>query len=234
MRRWWWSVVVFAAAAVLVPSSSYAQQTFGMHVGWFSPRGEHARAPGDVLFNDLFNDFYSLDFEVNDFRNVTFGADWLVGLGDYLEAGVGAGLYVKTVHSRYFHLFEDDGTEIEQDLRLRNIPLTGTLRFLPLGRRSAVEPYVGAGIGLFAWEYSEVGEFVDTFDDTVFLDRFAASGWAVGPVVLGGVRFPLGGGSLGMEVRYQNAEGDLPEDEFLGSVIDLSGFNYLATFNIRF
>ena len=33
---------------------------------------------------------------------------------------------------------------------------------LPAVGRGGVEPYVGAGIGVFNWRYSEVGEFVDT------------------------------------------------------------------------
>ena len=58
---------------------------------------------------------------------------------------------------------------------------------------------------------------------------------AVGPVILGGVRFPVGKWDIGGEIRYQDAEGDLPTDQgFSGSKIDLKGFNYLVTFNIRF
>jgi hypothetical protein len=75
---------------------------------------------------------------------------------------------------------------------------------------------------------------VDAFDGTVFQDRFIGSGSTVGPVVLGGVRFPVGAGTLGGEVRYQNADADLPTDEFLGTTLDLGGFNYLVTFNVGF
>ena len=66
-----------------------------------------------------------------------------------------------TVHSVYDQKVRDDGREIEQDLKLRIVPLSATVRFLPIGR-GGVEPYVGAGIGAFNWHYSEVGEFIDT------------------------------------------------------------------------
>ena len=46
-----------------------------------------------------------------------------------------------------------NGSEIEQELKLRIVPLTATVRFLPIGHGS-VEPYVGAGIGAFNWRYS--------------------------------------------------------------------------------
>ena len=39
---------------------------------------------------------------------------------------------------------------------------------------------------------------------------------------------------IGGEVRYQQAEGDLDELDFLGPKIDLGGFSYLATFGVRF
>ena len=43
------------------------------------------------------------------------------------------------------------------------------------------------------------------------------------------------GFAVGGEVRYQSAVADLPADQdFTGSKIDLGGFNYLLTFNVRF
>jgi opacity protein-like surface antigen len=110
-----------------------------------------------------------------------------------------------------------NGSEIAQDLKLRIAPITGTVRVLPFGRSRPVQPYLGAGIAGVAYRYSEVGDFVDFTDRSVFADRFVAKGTAVGPVVLGGLRFALGDQrALGGEVRYQKAEADL-SDDFLGS-----------------
>ena len=80
--------------------------------------------------------------------------------------------------------------EIEQDLKLRQIPMSATVRFLPLGRTRSVQPYIGAGIGAINWRYTETGEFVD-FNDEIFRANFEADGTEVGPVILGGVRFPV-------------------------------------------
>ena len=97
-----------------------------------------------------------------------------------------------------------------------------------------MQPYIGGGIGLFKWRYSESGEFVD-FDSTIFRETYIGDGTEVGPVILGGVRFPLGSWDIGGEIRYQDAEGELPSDQgFSGSKIDLKGFSYLLTFNVRF
>jgi len=41
--------------------------------------------------------------------------------------------------------------------------------------------------------------------------------------------------SIGGEIRYQYAKGDLPLDQnFAGDKIDLGGFSYLATVKLRF
>jgi hypothetical protein len=227
-------VSLSALLTVLAPAAADAQQSISLNFGGFSPRGLDARSDDDVLVSNLFNGNDSLDFDVKDFNGATVGLEWLAALGPNVEAGLGIGVYRRTVPTVYAFLVEDDFSEIEQDLRLRIVPFTATLRFLPFGRETAVQPYIGAGVGAFAWRYSEVGEFVDPFDGQIFQDRFIASGSSVGPLILGGLRFPAGPWTIGGEVRYQNAEGELPEDDFLGPTIDLGGFNYLLTLNLNF
>lgn len=222
--------LVLLAALLALPSPSAAQQSFSLHFGGFAPRGEDARSADDVLLNNL--DF--LAFNLEDFNGGTIGGEWLVALGETVEAGLGIGFYRKTVPSVYADFVNENGSEIEQDLRLRVVPFTATIRFLPLGRRAALQPYLGAGVGVFAWRYSETGEFVDFRDGAIFRDRFTGSGSAAGPVVLGGLRFPVGSWDIGGEIRYQNADAELDDQDFFGSVVDLGGFNYLVTFNVRF
>ncbi len=120
-----------------------------------------------------------------------------------------------------------------QDLRLRVVPFSATVRFLPMGRNRAIEPYIGAGVGIFSWRYSETGQFLAT-DNSIFRDSFTATGSATGPVILGGVRVPIGPVGVGGEIRYQAADGDLPGDQgFAGTKIDLGGWNYAFTLSFR-
>jgi hypothetical protein len=230
------------AAAVMTPSIASAQQSLNFSIGGFVPRGEDGRSNDDVLVNN--RDF--LAFDIKDFNGATFGAEWLTGLGKYFEAGLGMGFYSETVPAIYPGFVNDDGTEIEQDIKLRVAPFTATIRFLPLGhRKGGIEPYIGGGVGVFAWRYSETGQFlgeqipcapgIQGPCHTIFRDSFSSDGAATGPVILGGIRVPIGSWGAGFEVRHQSAEGKIPaEQDFAGTTIDLGGFTYNFTVNVRF
>lgn len=221
---------VFVGLFAIAPSAALAQQSLTLSLGGFVVAGEDARADGDVLVanRDI------LSFDVADFSGGSIGIEWVLGLGEFFEGGLGAGFTSRTVPSVYADLVNRNGDEIEQDLKLRVAPFTATVRVLPFGRSRAVQPYVGGGIGLFSYRYSEVGEFVDFTDRSVFRDQFVAKGSEVGPVAVAGVRFPIGDAwSLGGEVRYQRASADL-SDDFLGTTLDLSGWHYLATVRVKF
>jgi opacity protein-like surface antigen len=117
------------------------------------------------------------------------------------------------------------------------VPVTATVRFLPLGRAAPVEPYIGGGVGFINWRYSETGEFVDSSDGSIFRATYEADGTAVGPVIVGGVRFPAGDAFMvGAEYKWQKAEGDTnpAESQLLGNKIDLGGSSLNFTFHIRF
>ena len=226
--------VVFAAllafavtAGVARPVS--AQQTLTLQIGAFIPKGEDARVAGDVL---TINRQYLL-FDLGDFSGFLVGGDWALALGEYLEAGAGFGFYQETVPAVYAEWINEDGSEIVQDLKLRIMPATAVVKILPLGSRRAFQPYVGAGLGIYFWRYSESGEFLAT-DGSIFRDSYVQSGTSVGPVAVFGLRGRVSQSAIiGMEGRYQWGEGQLSQD-FLGEKIDLGGFSILATFGYRF
>jgi len=233
MRRLVFAAVVALVVGVAAAPPASAQQMLNIYVGGFSPRGEDARVPNDVLVNDLLLD--GLAFNISDFATATVGAEYLVGLGDRFEAGLGIGFQTRSVPSFYANEFNTDtGGDIEQTLKLRIVPFSATFRFLPLGHNDGLQPYIGAGVGVFAWRYSESGEFLDRSTNNIYADTIVASGSEVGPLVLGGVRFPIGALGVGGEIRWQRAKANLPADQFLGSTIDLGGVNYLFTLNFKF
>jgi hypothetical protein len=229
--------LLLAGAVLGQADLARAQQTVNFSLGYFTLRGEDARVEGDVLNGN--RDF--LTFDIGDFNGASVGGEWLIPFGDYLEGGIGISFSRKTVASVYTEFVDDDGTEIEQDLRLRLVPIAFTVRFTPLGRTSAVQPYIGAGLGIINWRYSESGEFVDfNQGGVIFREQFVADGSATGPVVVGGVRFVGDAMSVGGELRYHAA--DVTDDGFdewyVGFPeprrLDIGGWTYNFTIGLRF
>jgi hypothetical protein len=231
-------IIMGMAVAVLCAGAQQAraQQTLNFTLGYFSVRGEDARTTGDVLTSDR----TFLTFDVKDFNGPTIGGEWLVPFGNYLEGGAGVSFSRRTVPSIYTDFIAPEGGEIAQDLRLRMVPISFTVRALPLGQSSPIQPYIGGGLAVINWRYSESGEFADFSNGgELFTDTFVGSGHATGPVALGGIRFSGDRAAAGFEVRYQSAKADLPASEFASSSnpaprIDLGGWTYQLTAGVRF
>jgi hypothetical protein len=231
-RSAWAVAFVVAVGLVSADVASAQQQTFNFSLGYFAVRGEDARVDGDALVEN--RELYLFDF--SDFGSASLNAEYLIGIGDYFEAGAGIGFTSRGVDTIYDDFVRPDGTEIEQELKLRVVPMTATIRLLPLGRFATFQPYVGGGIGIYNWRYAETGDFIDFSvpGRPIFRDSYVESGTSIGPVAVFGARVPLGSMTIGGEVRYQKAEGDLDTRDFLGPKIDLGGFHYLATIGVRF
>ncbi|MEQ1758870.1 MAG: hypothetical protein ABL986_11170 [Vicinamibacterales bacterium] len=219
------------AAVVGAATPAHAQQTFNLTLGGFVPNGQDARESGDVL---TANHEY-LVFDFKDFNNATVGGEWLVAAGPFVEFGAGLSFYRRTVPTVYRDYIASDRSEIEQSLKLRLVPVTFTARLVPTGQSSPIQPYVGAGVALVNWRYSEFGDFVDFGSPSLVVrpGTFVANGTEVAPVVLGGVRLAGDVITFGGEVRYQKAAADLG-NEFAGPKLDLGGWTYQATLGIRF
>jgi hypothetical protein len=227
-----WAVAGIVTASLLSATPAFAQQqSLNVNFGLFTVRGEDARVAGDALVEN--RDIYLFDF--SDFNSGSIGAEYLFGIGEYLEAGAGIGFTSRSVDTIYDGFTRPGGDEIEQTLKLRIVPMTATARILLLGRSTPFQPYVGGGIGIFNWRYSETGDFIDFSvpGRPIFRESYTATGTSVGPVAVFGARFPIGNATMGGEVRYQKAEGDLDTRDFLGPKIDLGGFHYSATIGWR-
>ncbi|HEY3045544.1 MAG TPA: hypothetical protein VGJ39_16050 [Vicinamibacterales bacterium] len=228
--------VLLVSGFIAAPDAS-AQQSVNFLIGGFTPRAIDARPDDDVLvqngiFLSTLNQRRGID--IGEFNHVTVGGEWLFALTPYVEGGLGIGFYQRSVPTLYTDLVNKNGTDIEQTLKLRIVPFTATVRLVPFGNDQPIQPYIGVGVGVYRWRYSETGQFVDA-QNNVFTGNFVGSGGATGPTILGGVRVPIGSAGVGFEIRHQSAEGKLPADQgFAGSKIDLGGYNYLFTVNFRF
>lgn len=228
-----WTALVLCGVLASASPAMAQQQTVNFTFGGFVPRGEDGRVDGDVLTeNRTF-----LVFEVDEFTSFTAGVEWLFPIGGFVEGGAGVSFTNRTVPTVYQCCVDNNGFEIEQELKLRRIPIDLTLRVTPLGPSSPVQVYFGGGLSLISWRYSETGDFIDFNNDgEVFRDSFVGSGTEAGVVLLGGVRFQGRGAAGGFEVKYHKADAsfDADDDEFAGSRIDLGGWTYQGTLGFRF
>ena len=242
------SCVLVCIAVLAGTSSAYAQRTapafssadeakhtVNFTFGLFTPFKDDARVEGDVLnANSTFLEMPPVGsgFDIDEFRSGTFGVEWLIPIGSFVEAGAGLSYQKKTVDTIYADFFDSDGSEIDQELSLRQVPLSFTVRGGLFGD-SPVQPYGGLGFNITRWKYSEIGEFIGE-NDLIFDGEFEADGWSTAPVFLVGVKFAGDAFAVGIEFRrVWNAEGDLPT-EFFGSKIDLGGSIVQGTLGVRF
>ena len=228
-----WKGLVLCTALASASPALAQQQTVNFTIGGFVPRGEDARVAGDVLVADR----SFLVFNVDEFKSANVGVEWLFPIGNFVEGGASLSFTRRTVPTVYTCCVDNSGNEIEQELRLRRIPLDFTLRVLPFSNSSPVQVYFGGGVSVIPWRYSETGDFIDFNNNrNVFRDTFVGTGTATGGVALAGVRFQSRSTTGGFEVKYHKAESSFGsnDDEFAGTKIDLGGWTYQATIGLRF
>jgi outer membrane protein W len=225
----------FALVALALAAPASAQIVQGVHFGGgvFWPRGYSGRTAGDVLVTDLNppNSIDALSFQIGDLTSGQVFGEYVLEFGTHIEAAAGVSYYQGTADSVSTGFTHPDGSEIRQQLRLRVVPITGLVRFLPFGKPSHVQPYVGAGVSALPFRYTESGEFVDSSDLSqypnlgTFPATYVGTGTSVGGVFVAGVRVPLRGDIWGLtfEWRYQAGTGDIANQGFLADKVDLGG-----------
>ena len=220
------------------PASAQIVHGLQISAGAFVPHGYDSRGSGDTLVGNLDDlDFRGCEVDpitscIHRFNGANISGEWVVGVGDHVEFGAGLGFYSRTVHSYYRDYTFPDQTDINQDLQLRIVPVTGVVRFLA-GHPGPFQPYVGVGVSALNYRYSETGTFIDftQLDATgafvTYPEHYVATGTAFGPVVLAGFRAPVKGDiwAFTTEWRYQAGSGSTggPTSGFVGPRIDLGG-----------
>ena len=89
-------------------------------------RRQHRRLPAEgrggraTATTCCANNLSFLVFDIADFNGPAVGGDFFVSVGSFVEVGVGLGYYQRTVPTVYDRFVDEDGTEIEQDMKLRD------------------------------------------------------------------------------------------------------------------
>ncbi|MDA1091699.1 MAG: hypothetical protein O3A25_00300 [Acidobacteria bacterium] len=218
---------LFLVASVLaVAVRADAQQVIGVSVGPFTVAPDSSRSAEDVLRANT--EFQT--FDIGDFNNVAVGGDWMLVFGEYVEAGAGFEVYQKSVAGT--DPTPTSGNNLALDMTVRTISVPITARVFPLRRTGRVQPYVGGGVAIHFWRYTE--ERVLT--SGIFSGRSSAidQGIALGPVVFGGARVPVGPTlSIGGELRYRAKDARLNGPVFAGTTLDLGGVSTVVTVQFR-
>ena len=205
---------LLAACCWFRAAPAAAQQTLNFSLGYFTARGEDARverrrAQREPHLPRVRRRATSTAPSV--------GGEWLVPLGEYFEGGRGRQLLAPHGAERLpglrRHRRHRDRAGPAAAASCRSRSRSACCRS---DSRHALQPYFGAGLGIFNWRYSESGEFIDFGTGReIFRDQFVADGNETGPSSLGGIRFAGETVSAGGEIRYHSADADL-DDRFAG------------------
>ena len=199
------------------------------------------RANSDIYtFNEE-----QLTLDSGSFTSGLFGMDFGWSLNNRVDVVFGFEYSSSSPVSEFRDFVDEFGAPITQQTRLRQVPLTASVRFNLIERGRSVGsyawiantavPYVGGGGGIQWWRYEQFGDFVDFADFTIFTDHFLTQGWEPVVHVFGGVDVSLSPRFvLNFEARYGWANGQMAP-AFVGfEPIDLAGFRGTVGASFRF
>ena len=205
---------------------------------------------GGWAFNRTNGEIYDfltdeLTLSNSDFDAPAFTVDFSWRLISWLDVVFGveySGRYQKSEDRGFTEL---DGSAINQETRLTQVPLTFSLKFYPIGRgkqvgqyawiRNTVVPYFGGGIGGTWYQLKQKGDFVDKSDpgnEFIFNDVFISDDWTFSQHAFVGLDIKLTRSfGLVLEGRYYWADANLQGDYVRFNSIDLDGARAMIGFN---
>ena len=244
------------ACGIAAPSPAGAQTRTPPSIQAPAPDFLFGRPDGSVavrgswMFARAGSDWYDfvtrhLTLERGDFNAPAINVEYGIAVGPRAEAVVGIDYGQSATDSEYRDLVDNNRLPITQTTRLREFNVSGNLKWAltPRGHEvsrlawvpNRVVPYAGAGGGLLRYQMTQVGDFVDFVDRSIFTDALTSEGWTPSAQVFGGVdvqvyrRF-----YLTLDGRYLWAAGDLGRDWIDFEKIDLAGGRISAGINFIF
>ena len=196
--------------------------------------------------SDLFS-FTTSNLTVNHgaFNALELGADLSFTITPRIDLVFDLSTSGKSTDSEFRNFVDNNNLPIQQTTSFQRTPLTVNARYYlsERGRQighyawvpNRIVPYVGAGVGVMNYDFSQKGDFVDNTTLAVFPDAFHSSGWAPMGQILAGVEWSTSPGwALRTEARYLMGSAT-PSNDFAGfHRIDLSGVTTSVGFFVRF
>lgn len=190
---------------------------FRIHLGAFQPAGD------SEYWTEKEEDFTG---SAEDLESAIFGVDYLLPLNNRLSLMFSGSFFEGDTTNSYRDFDDNFGDRIRHDTTLGiasgNIGLVLHLT----GPDFALQPYLGAGVGAYAWELEESGDFID-FDDPdleIFSADLRSEGVTFGYYLQAGLEAPITPHfSIFAEGRWTEVEDDLSDDFEGFGKIDLGG-----------
>jgi opacity protein-like surface antigen len=220
MRRSWMGAFGALCLLAAAPASAAVgpDHSVRLRLGLFTPAGD-----GDY-FEGKAEDFTG---EASDFEDAVGGVDYLYHGGSRFRFVLSGDSFEGQTDQEYRDFEDNFGDPILHTTTLEITSITAGVQ-LPLAPRgAAIQPYVGAGGGLYTYRLEESGDFIDFGrNGQIFSTTLEAEGSAFGYYLLAGLEIPVGPYfSFIAEGRWDNAEDEL-EDDFDDpqfGTLDLSG-----------
>jgi len=253
------TTVLAAALLLLVPSLAFSD-SFSLRAGYFMPKamtGSYLIDHPDSLWTIELD---QMSFGPKDYRGAMIGFSYDRFLGPNLSLALAVDFYNRSQVGFYNDwvlnsLEEGDfafpyelylGDDIVHSMRVQITPVQLSLKFLPLGRRIKLIPYVGGGASLTFFSVRMFGDQVNFSDPWIYPDPEGdvdiypvellsahESGIAFGWHAFGGLQFPVSyRATIEAEARYHGAKGRFDDlfvdfDDFeLGGLALTVGLSY--------
>jgi len=173
-------LILIAAAILLLPSLGLAN-TVTVRLGFFMPGFKDFEGTGNSLG---FIEFDQMSFKKSDFYEGVVGVTYDYFVSRQLSLGISLDTYSKGKAGYYRdwvgYSFEEgdfafppdyEGEfSIAHNLNISITPVILSFKLTPLGRRNAIVPYLGAGVGIYFWSVSMRGEIIDFADEWIYED----------------------------------------------------------------
>jgi opacity protein-like surface antigen len=185
-----------------------------------------------------------LTLEKSDFRTAIFGGDIGFPIRSHFATIFSLEYSRTTANSESRNFIEDNGNPILQTTRLSLVPITATLRYYPrkMGETAGsyawiptrFNPYVGGGIGIVHYSFTQFGRIVDTRTLNIDEAVLKSKGFTDTEHIVGGIDISLSPKIfVNAEGRYSWTSPSLSND-FTSQPLNLDGFKFLGGIYFRF
>jgi len=248
-------LILLLALIFLLPTFGFSNAV-SFKIGYFFPRAK----------SDLWDiEFENMNFTLSNYQNSVFGFAYeyfltreislVFGIDGYNKNRAGyykdyVGISFEEGDFAFPEKYYEGDFSISHAFNVSITPIQVSLKFIPMGRRGGLTPYVGGGVGIYLWTVRLQGDMVDfndiwTYEDPELgdveiyaitaTDAREENKIKVGYHVFGGLMFPVGNRmAIEAEFKYNFVKAKFTEAFEDFDPFDLSGYQISIGLNYWF